>query len=86
MIGRVVMILIFSALGALAAGWWVNHSAIIAKQEDDLQMFMNAGPRFTGYDGQELCQRVRMLEELSIGFRKAGHKPLECNYWKKAKK
>lgn len=25
-------------------------------------LFINKGPRFTAYDGQELCERVRMLE------------------------
>lgn len=80
MVKNASLIFIFSVLGALSVGWWTNREAIMAKQEADLQKFMSAGPRFTGYDGQQLCERVKRLEQLSIGFRKAGYKPLDCNY------
>ena len=42
--------------------------------------FVNSGPRFTGYDGQELCERVKALEVYSYGYRDAGKKPLACDY------
>lgn len=45
--------------------------------------FMNAGSRFTGQQGQELCERVRALEERSYGFRDAGKTPLDCRYEKR---
>lgn len=34
--------------------------------------FVNKGPRFTAYDGQELCERVKRLESESYGFKNSG--------------
>ena len=45
--------------------------------------FVNSGPRFTRYDGQELCERVKALEVYSYGYRDAGKKPLDCSYMEK---
>jgi len=42
--------------------------------------FINQGSRFTAMDGQELCERVRALEEVSYGYRDAGRVPLNCLY------
>jgi len=42
--------------------------------------FMSKGPRFTAYDGQELCERVKRLEDrnsLSI--------QMPCDYTKEKK-
>lgn len=41
----------------------------------DLQLFAKRGPRFTAYDGQELCLRVQAIEK-RLGA--SG----ECNYGK----
>lgn len=45
-----------------------------------LWQFVRVGPRFTAHDGQELCERVKALEERSYGFRDAGKMPLDCQY------
>lgn len=45
-----------------------------------LWRFVNAGPRFTTHDGQELCERVRRLESVSYGYRDGGGAPLSCRY------
>jgi len=42
--------------------------------------FKNAGARFTAADGQELCLRIRRLEEVSYGFKDKQLQPLKCNY------
>ncbi len=42
--------------------------------------FRNAGARFTAADGQELCLRIRRLEEVSYGFNDKQLHPLKCNY------
>lgn len=41
----------------------------------DLQLFAKRGPRFTAYDGQELCLRVQAIEK------RLGDSG-ECNYGK----
>ena len=43
-------------------------------------MARSIGPRFTAQDGQELCERVKALEEHSYGFANAGLKVLDCRY------
>ena len=50
------------------------------EQQALLEKFVSKGPRFTVYDGQALCERVRALEERSYGFRDAGKTPLTCDY------
>jgi hypothetical protein len=45
--------------------------------------FVNAGARFTALDGQELCERIRTLEQQSYGYRDAVKKPLNCEYGKR---
>jgi len=45
-------------------------SASLAFQIWQLHRFINAGPRFTADDGQELCERVAALEQ----------PPMPCNY------
>ena len=49
-------------------------------QLDNLKRFMAKGPRFTAKDGQELCERVRALEQVSYDYRDAGKKPMDCKY------
>ena len=61
------------ALGALFA-------ASLGVQAWQLSRFVGQGARFTARDGQELCERVRALEERSYGFRDAGKMPLDCRY------
>lgn len=41
-----------------------------------LYRFVNAGPRFTAQDGQELCERVKVLEV------RLGKTQQECDYEK----
>lgn len=68
--GLFYLILIFVAFSVTFQGWQVLK-------------FVNAGPRFTAIDGQELCERVRTLEQQSYGYRDAGKKPLACDYGKR---
>lgn len=63
---------------AVLIGLLVGLSVLI--QGYHLYTFVNAGPRFTATDGQELCARVRALEMHSYGFRDAGRMPLDCEY------
>lgn len=49
-------------------------------QQIYIDKFIGAGPRFTAYDGQELCERIRELETYSYGYKDLGRKPLNCVY------
>lgn len=42
--------------------------------------FKNAGARFTADDGQELCLRIKRLEEVSIGFKDKSYPIMSCDY------
>ena len=78
MINRLIFIGIFAALGALAFGWWTNNNRINAAQQEKLAAFVNAGPRFTAYDGKELCEYQNVVAEHSIGFQQSGLPMLDC--------
>ena len=80
MVNRILFVITFAAVGALAYGWYYNNQRIIKAQETFIEKFISAGPRFTAYDGQELCERVRELETYSYGYKDSGRKPLNCNY------
>lgn len=43
--------------------------------------FKSVGARFTAQDGQNLCQRIQILEYYSIGFKQSGIPKMECNYY-----
>lgn len=77
---RILFLLIFVAIGALSYGWWYNRAAINDREAEKLKVFVNAGPRFTGYDGQELCEALREVAKHSIGFQQSGKPMPECNY------
>ena len=85
MINRLIFIAIFTALGALTFGWWVNNSRITAAQQEKLTQFINAGPRFTGYDGVELCEFTNVIAKHSIGFQQSGIKLLDCEKYVREK-
>jgi hypothetical protein len=78
MINRIIFISIFIALGALTVGWWANNSRIVAAQQEKLTQFVNAGPRFTAYDGVELCEFQNIIAVHSIGFQQSGLPLLDC--------
>lgn len=42
--------------------------------------FKQQGARFTAQDGQALCERVRALEQASIGFQQAGKVSPPCQF------
>jgi len=42
--------------------------------------FVNSGPRFTAFDGEKLCQRVRRLESVSYGFSDVKISSEDCRY------
>ena len=67
-----------SLMGVVALMGYEYLQAIDAQQK--IQSFVSAGPRFTSQDGQELCERVKVLESFSYGYRDAGKKPLGCRY------
>jgi hypothetical protein len=78
MANRLIFIAIFTALGALAFGWWHNNNRISAAHQEKLEQFFNAGPRFTAYDGIELCEFQNLLATHSIGFQQSGLPLLDC--------
>lgn len=53
---------------------------MIAYQLIQDSQFIKKGPRFTAYDGQELCERVKRLESESYGFKDSNLQQLPCNY------
>lgn len=77
---RVIIFIIFVAVGALAYGWWFNNQRIVATQQEQIQRFMDKGSRFTAQDGKQLCERIMELEKRSYGYRDAGKTPLPCDY------
>lgn len=58
--------------------------AMIAFQFYHYNQFIAKGPRFTAFDGQELCEKVRELEAVSYGFKDSGKPQLTCDYVKRA--
>lgn len=79
-INKILFVITFAAVGALAYGWYYNNQRIIMAQEVFIEKFINAGPRFTAYDGQELCERIRELELYSYDYKNTDRKPLNCHY------
>lgn len=77
---RLLFFLIFVAIGALGYGWWYNRSSINDQEAKELKAFVNAGPRFTGYDGQEMCLVLQEVAKHSIGFQQSGKKLPDCDY------
>jgi hypothetical protein len=78
MVNRIIFIIIFAAIGALGFGWWYNDHRISIAQQEKLEAFVNAGPRFTAYDGVELCEFQNLLATHSIGFQQSGLPLLDC--------
>lgn len=81
---NLVLLFIFTALGFVVTGWWNNHSAYVARQEAELQRFVNMGLRFTAQQGQELCEVVRVVAMHSIGFQQSGLPLPDCEKYLKA--
>lgn len=80
MANKILFVVTFAAVGALAYGWYYNNQRIITTQQAFIDKFIGVGPRFTAYDGQELCERIQELERYSYGYTEAGRKPLDCHY------
>lgn len=80
---RMLFLSIFAILGALSYGWWYNDQRIIIAKQEEIQKFVNAGPRFTAQDGQELCWVIREIAKHSYGFQNSGLNLPDCNYGKK---
>ena len=72
-------ILYLALLAALASYEYVQDMWL----QNQITRFMTQGPRFTAFDGQALCERIRALEEFSYGYRDAGRLPLDCDYGKR---
>lgn len=43
--------------------------------------FMNQGKRFTAKDGQELCERLAVLERHSVLFKESNFTLRPCSYY-----
>ena len=85
-IAQALFIVIFAILGALIVGWWVNRSHIEQMYAEKVVAFIAAGPRFTAFDGQKLCDQLRHLAEHSFGWKKSGHPLPDCDFLKEPKK
>ena len=75
---RVLFIILFLSVGALTYGYVTNRNNIAVHELDRIQAFINAGPRFTGYDGVELCEYLNVIAKHSIGFQQSGLPMLDC--------
>lgn len=60
--------------------FWLIVLVLVAVQAAQYNRFMSRGPRFTAFDGQELCERVKLQEESSYGFHDKGLPKLPCDY------
>ena len=49
--------------------------------------FMTKGPRFTAYDGQHLCERYKIVEDIESQYepKLKDLPPLDCDYASKIK-
>lgn len=86
MFNRLVFVLIFAILGALAYGWFKNNQRIVSAQNEKIQQFMAAGGRFTANDGKELCEFANIIAIHSIGFQKSGLMLLDCEKYSRGVK
>lgn len=78
---------IFSTVSLIGVIGLIGYEYLqVIHTQQKLQTFVNAGPRFTAQNGQELCERVKALETVSYGYRDAGKKPLDCSYNQKGSK
>lgn len=59
---RIAIIVVFVMIGALAYGWWHNNQRIVTANQERIDKFINVGKRFTAEDGQQLCERIQVLE------------------------
>lgn len=60
--------------------FWLIVIGLVVAQAVEYNHFMSRGPRFTAYDGQELCERVKLLEDASYGVHDRGLPKLPCDY------
>ena len=82
---RALFIILFLSVGALTYGYVTNRNNIATHELDRIQAFINAGPRFTGYDGKELCEFQNVIAKHSIGFQQSGIKLLDCEKYLREK-
>jgi len=75
---RLSFVATFIAIGALGYGWWYNNHRINMAQQEKIAAFVNAGPRFTAFDGVELCEFQNLLATHSIEFQQSGLPLLDC--------
>ena len=54
--------------------------------EERMKSFMSVGPRFSAYDGRDLCEVVRMVALHSIGFQRSGLELPDCEKYLKTDK
>ena len=85
LIDKVIFIIIFFSVGALTYGWLYNANRIAEAQQLSITSFVNAGPRFTAYDGKELCEYQNVIAKHSIGFQQSGLPLLDCDKYLKSK-
>lgn len=83
MVNRMLFGVTFAAVGALTYGWYHNHQQIVQAQQSKIEEFINVGPRFTGTQGWELCEIVRVVALHSIGFQQSGLPLPDCEKYLK---
>jgi hypothetical protein len=54
-------------------------------QQEQLRTFMNKGPRFTAYDGKELCEYMNSIAVNSIDFQRSGLLLMNCEKYTRNK-
>lgn len=72
---RIISIILYYLMGLLVI-------LIFTYQIWETKLFRDEGPRFTADKGQELCERVKRLEQHSYGFLNSGMPILDCDYYK----
>ena len=65
-----------SLVGVLALTGYEYVQAIALQRR--LESFVNLGPRFTAFDGKELCEYTNVIARYSIGFQQSGLPMLDC--------
>jgi hypothetical protein len=85
LIDKAIFVIIFFSVGALTYGWLYNANRIAEAQQLSISSFVNAGPRFTAYDGKELCEYQNVIAKHSIGFQQSGLPLLDCDKYLRRK-
>ena len=84
-IDKAIFVIIFLSVASLTYGWLYNAQRISESQQLSISSFVNVGPRFTAYDGKELCEYQNIIAKHSIGFQQSGLPLLDCDKYLRSK-